>query len=157
MSVEGLKSAEAIADELCTRLRGISVAAGYETDIGLREFRGRRSVSPDLVPCFVLIELDDIVTDRLGRLPEYLIEQHYWVLAYAECDPDRPNTTAHKMLRDMKRALFTTGGQPDAKLNGGVRRLSYQGRDIGPRADGSNTVVAAIQISAEFVEILSSP
>ena len=38
--------------------------------------------------------------------------------------------------------------------NGRVAKLSYRGKDIGPRADGKNIVFAVVHISVTFAEDL---
>ena len=155
-----LTSAEAVAAEIIARLGAVTVVNGYETDLGAKVFAGRRSVDPTMLPCATLIEADDEIVDmtnmRLG-VPQVEIRQHYVMYAYLECDPDHPNTTAHKAIRDFKRAIFNTDGKPDASFGRKVREIRYLGRDISPRADGSATVVAAIEITVQFVESLSTP
>lgn len=155
-----LTSAEAVAAEILARLGVISVANGYETNLGAKVFAGRRSVDPSMLPCATLIEADDEILDitnlRLG-IPQVEIKQHYVMYAYLECDPDHPNATAHKAIRDFKKAIFNTDGKPDASFGRKVREVRYLGRDISPRADGSATVVAAIEITVQFVESLSAP
>lgn len=155
-----LTSAEAVAGEILARLGAVLVANGYETNLGTKVFAGRRSVDPSMLPCATLIEADDEITDltnlRLGT-PQAEIRQHYVMYAYLDCDPDHPNITAHKAIRDFKRAIFNTNGSPDATFGRKVREIKYLGRDISPRADGSATVVAAIEITVQFVESLSAP
>lgn len=155
-----LTSAEAVAAEILARIGAVSVANGYETNLGAKVFAGRRSVDPSMLPCATLIEADDEIQDltnmRIG-VPQAEIKQHYVMYAYLECDPDHPNTMAHKAIRDFKRAVFNTDGKPDASFGRKVREVRYLGRDISPRADGSATVVAAIEITVQFVESLSAP
>lgn len=153
-----LKRAEDIGLELAARLATRTIAQGAETDLGMSVLRGRRAVDDDMVPCVALIEGSDDVTENDSRKTlDTQIVQHYVALAYVACDPQHPNDAAHKAIRDMKRAVFTTDGQPDRTLGGRVRRVKYHGRDIGPRADGAGLVVASIEVSVEFVEDLASP
>lgn len=142
-----------IAAELTTRLQGITVALGSETDIGLRVYRGRKNVDEQMVPCAVLIEGTDTPTDRPGRLPAAAIRQRYVVAAYNTCDVDNPNDAAHAVIRDIKRALFKDGGT----LGGKVHKVTYAGRDIGPRVDGYPAVFATVNIDVDYVEDLTNP
>lgn len=142
-----------IAAELSARLAAITVANGCETDIGIRVFRGRKNVDEGMIPCAVLIEGTDTPTDRPGRLPAAVIKQRYVLAAYNTCDVDHPNDAAHAVIRDIKRALFKDGGT----LNNKVSRISYSGRDIGPRADGYPAVFATVYIDVEYVESLAEP
>lgn len=142
-----------IAAELATRMQGITVASGSETDIGLRVFRGRKNVDEKMIPCAVIIEGTDTPTDRPGRLPCAAIRQRYVLAAYAPCDVDNPNDAAHAVIRDIKRALFKDGGN----LGGKVHKISYVGRDIGPRMDGYPAVFATVNIDVDYVEDLTNP
>lgn len=153
-----LHSAEAVGLEISTRLARCTVALGAETDLGIKVFRGRRTVDDDMVPCAAVIEgQDDVEEHENSRTTEARIKQDYVMLAYVACDPQNPNDAAHKALRDMKRAVFATQGVADRTLGGKVKRVRYRGRDIGPRADGAAMVVAALEVSVEFVEDLSAP
>lgn len=153
-----LQSAADIGLEISTRLATRTVALGAETDLGVAVFRGRRVVDDDQVPCVAIIEGNDEVEEGDSRRTlDARITQHYVMLAYVPCDPANPNDAAHAAIRDMKRALFTTAGQPDRTMGGTVKRVRYRGRDIGPRADGAAFVVASVEVSVEFVEDLANP
>jgi hypothetical protein len=143
-----------IATELYARLSRIRIAAGFETEVGRDVKRGRRKLpGDDAPPCIVMFEGDDSPTDRPGRIPLVLVQQSYVFDAFDKCDPDNPNDQAHKMIRDMKRAIFAG----DATLGGRVSRVSYLGRDIGPRPDGVALVQARVMIDVEYVEDLTNP
>jgi hypothetical protein len=151
-----LQRAEDIAAELKTRLLRCTVEQGAETDIGASVFLGRRSIDKSQIPCVVILEGDD-VTERVSQRTDYQIEQRYALLAYLPCTVDDPNTAAHAAIRDLKRAVFTTGGRPDHQLNGQVKRVEYLGRDIGPRSDGEAIVLAIIEIGVQYVENVATP
>lgn len=148
-----LSSAPAIASELASRLAQITVANGYVTNIGSKVFRGKRKIEDSAVPCAVLIEAEDMVEDRPGRLPAAQITQRYVLGGYEQCDPDNPNDMAHSIIRDIKRAVFPG----DGNLGGKVRAVKYRGRDIGPRTDGQPIVFAVVEIDIEYVEDLTNP
>ena len=125
--------ASEVAAGVYARITAITKANGCETDIGLRVFRGRRNVDESVVPCAVLIEGNDVPTARAGnKIPSVSITQRYVVAAYVPCDADNPNDAAHAAIRDIKRAMFTGEGN----FGGRVMKVTYVGRDIGPRADG---------------------
>ena len=147
------QSAEAIALDIAGRMAQITKANGYETDIGLKVYRGARKVQDDLVPCSTLIEGGDTVEQAQGRLPTARIDQDYILGGYTPCDPMNPNDAAHKVIRDLKRAIFSG----DTSLGGKVHRIEYKGRDIGPRTDGLPIVFALIEISVRYVENLTEP
>lgn len=143
-----------IAAEIAARLALIRTTGGFETDIGRDVKRGRRKIpADDAPPCVVMFEGDDDPKDRPGRIPLVLVQQAYVLDAYDQCDPDNPNDQAHKMIRDIKRAIFAG----DATLGAKVSKVMYVGRDIGPRPDGVALVQARVMILVEFVEDLTNP
>lgn len=150
------QTAGEIAGYLDTALKTISKANGFETDIGTRVLRGRRAVHDDLVPCAVLIEGDDRVTQAETRKSATAkIKQDYMLIGYSPCDADNPNDEGHKVIRDLKKVIF--GGSNGTTLDGKVTLVEYKGRDIGPRADGRAIVMALIQVSIDYVEKLDQP
>ena len=148
-----LTTASAIAAEVDRRLKTITQANGYETNIGATTFRGKLRIEDSLVPCGVLIEGSDTVEARPGRIPQCEIAQSYVIGGYVPCDPDNPNDAAHAVLRDIKRSVFSG----NANLDGRVKIVRYKGRDIGPRADGQPIVFAVVELEVEYVEDLTKP
>lgn len=145
-----------VADEIARRLEAIRSANGCETDIGRDVQRGRRRVpADDEPPCIQLVEGGDEVVDTAGRTQtaQIKVAQSYVIDAFDQCDPDNPNVQAHKMIRDMKRAIFNGG----RTLGGTVAEVEYLGKDIGPRPDGAGFVQARIAIRVSFAEDLSNP
>lgn len=151
-----------VAADLYARMSAIRLAAGFDTDIGRDVKRGRRKMpGDDAPPCLVMYEGDDDIKDRPGKIPLANVQQAYVFDAFDKCDPENPNDQAHKMIRDMKRAIFKGNALNDDKgdmtLGGRVNRVLYVGRDIGPRPDGVALVQARVMIVVEFVENLLNP
>jgi hypothetical protein len=145
-----------VAGEIVTRLEGITLTNGAETNIGAKVFRGRRSLpGDDEPPCCVLIEGGDEVEDSAGRTQTALIKvkQVYMIDGFDACDPNNPNVKAHAIIRDLKRALFKDG----RTFGGKVVEVAYMGRDIGPRPDGVALVQARVMIEVSFAEDLANP
>lgn len=148
-----LHRAEDVASAIRTRVQQCTRAQGAETDLGRQVFQGRKSIDDSMSPCSTILEgMDSVDSRRMNDEQE--VTQQYIIFAYVPCDPNDPNIAAHAAIRDMKRALFR---DKDGKLGGQVRQVKYIGRDIGPRADGGNSVVAAIEVHVTFVERLSNP
>lgn len=143
--------AATLAQALTDRLETITVANGYMTDIGLRVFRGKRRLDEQHIPCTILLEGDDRPTGSALRSTS--IAQTYIIEAHANCDPDNPNDTAHKMIRDMKKAIFGA----DPFFGRTVKKIEYMGRTISPREDGLDVVAAGIEIELTYVEDLTNP
>ena len=147
---------EEVADGLAQRVGQISIANGYETDIGLKLQRGRRRMPADDEPPLVqMVEGGDEIGDESGRGAGTRIKvtQMYVFDAFDRCDPDNPNVQAHKMIRDLKRSIFADG----RTLGGKVFEVKYLGKDIGPRPDGAGLVQARIMVSVSFAEDLANP
>lgn len=151
-----------VAQHLNDLLSQITIANGYETDIGVRVFRGRRKIDDSHVPCAVLIEGEDTPTSTQGSASQK-ITQAYVLGGYAPCDPDHPNDTAHQIISDIKKAVFTVVNpnrqeqiSGTTTFGGRVKAVNYKGRDIGPRPDGIPIVFAVVHIDVEFVEQLNT-
>jgi hypothetical protein len=150
-----LHSAQAVSMELFARLQEIAVANGFETDIGLRCFRGRTNVDENTIPCAIVHELDDTQADSAGKRSGYVqIRQSYVLVGYSKCDPDHPNDTVHAMIRDIKRVVFKGA---DRTFEGKVQEIIYRGREIGVRADGDSSIFAGVRLDITYLEDLSSP
>lgn len=138
-----------IEADLADRLAQITKANGYQTDIGTRVFRGKRKVEDSEIPCAVLIVGEDRPGDNANR-EAIRISQDFVLGGYHECAVDAPNDTAHKIVADIKKAVFKDG----PRLGGTVKSLEYRGKDIGPRADGVPIVFAVVHITVDFAETL---
>lgn len=150
-----VKSAD-VAQEVVDRLSTITIAQGAETNIGSNIKQGKRKLPAEgEIPCCYLIEGGDDVEDTSGRSQTALakVRQAYVIDAFDACDPDNPNTKAHAMIRDIKRALFKDG----RTFGGKVVEVMYRGRDIGPRPDGVALVQARVMIDVSFAEDLANP
>lgn len=150
-----------VAKHINDLLASITVVNGYETDIGLQVYRGKRKIDEDAVPCAVLIEGEDAPTSTQGPASQK-ITQSYVLGGYAKCDPDNPNDVAHQIISDIKKAVFTFVPANRAEeirgsttFGGCVKEVRYKGRDIGPRADGVPIVFAVVHIDVDFVEQLT--
>lgn len=144
-----INSPDQIGLYLFSLLEGITKANGYETDIGVLGFRGRRAIADDQPPCFSLIEGEDFPGDKVGR-EEVKVTINYAAVGYDKCDPDYPNDKAQAIVRDIKKALWAQG----PRMGGRVHSLAYNGRDIGPRPDGVALVMAVVHFSVSVAENL---
>ena len=149
-----------LATTLSDRLATITVANGYQTDIGTNVFRGRRRLDLHQIPCAVIIEGDErVLSEQRAALPgraykkSLQLAQQYDLEGHAACDADHPNDMAHKIIADIKKCLFTG----DVTFSGLVKDIKYIARAISPREDGFAVVAGAIRIELEFVEDLTNP
>lgn len=142
-----------IAALVAARVATIKVVNGFNTDIGLRVFRGRMSLNVKDLPCVILVEEADTVEEVKGT--KVRLTQRYVIEGHDNCDPEHPNDRAHLILKDIKRAIF--GG--DLSFNGALRPndLAYAGRSIAAREDGTSICAASIEIDLTYVEDLADP
>jgi hypothetical protein len=149
-----MSTASALAEFFTERLSAINGGGSYETSIGANVMRGRRDVALDAIPCCVIFEGEDKPKDQTKREYEVIIEQYYGVEGFMEAeDINNPNDTAHKIISDIKRAIFLR----DLTFPKNFRNLTYRGRSIGVRLDGSTVVSAIVLFSVEYTETLSAP
>lgn len=144
--------------ELAARVATISEANGFETDIGLLTMRGRRRIDQQQLPCAVIIERPDEPGDQ--KQGKVKIVQKYIVEGHAACDAANPNDMAHRIISDIKRAVFKGQLTIDGRLAANGHKafeLLYVGRNIAPREDGQAVVSAAVELSITYVEELSNP
>lgn len=146
-----------VSAEIKARIEAIPSSAGHLTDVGASVYEGRVHVDDDLVPCTSIIEGTDRVDSQPGRAALWKIAQKYVLVGYDKCDPANPNVKAREIIKDLKRAIFSTNGKPDARLGGKVLEVNYLGRNIGPRADGAAIVMAYIEIEVVYAEHLWLP
>lgn len=149
-----MSDANDIALAVSARLLTITPANGFQTNIGQKVMRGRKRLDESSLPCAVLIERDDKVLDQ-GRNTKVKLSQPFILEGHAVCDADNPNDVGHKIIADIKKAIF---GEPI--LYGTTKQpyqIKYVGRSIAPREDGIAVVSAAVEIAVEYVEELSNP
>ena len=144
-----MSTAKEIGTALAGNLATITSVNGYKTDMGLRVYKGRRSLDDSLTPCAVLAELPDQVADAIPHGTLILVKQRYVIEAHVPCDPNNPNDAAHDAIEDIKRMIF--GREHHAQ----IRTLNYVGKAILPRQDGSAYVGASITIECTFKERLA--
>lgn len=158
-----LKRSSDISRRLSEILSTITVANGYQTDIGTRVFRGKWKHDEDAVPYSVVFEGEDDVPPGHSNIRDVAVRQEFILAGYVECDPDDPNDAADAVIADIKRAVFTSDlvPAPPAAGNRGigvgrVKQVSYMGKKVGPRSDGAERayVFGVVQISILFAEDL---
>ena len=152
-----MSKASDIALKLHSRLAQISVANGYNTDIGRYVRRGVLTFDAEAIPLTVMIEGEDTVTNQryadVKLTQRYIFEGHMTLL---EPQIANPNDVAHLIIADLKRAIFSS----DLTLDGELldkNQIKYVGRNIGPREEGQARVAASIEIAVTYNENLAEP
>lgn len=148
-----LESPEAVSDTLEARIAQITVANGYETDIGLNVLVGKRKLAADdEIPCANIIDFAQNPKDLTkGAATDAYVEQRFLVVGTAACeDKDRPNATGHKILRDIKKAIWKDG----TTWGGLVGQIKFTGSDMGMRPEGGDFMQGAVSLTVSYVERL---
>lgn len=157
------KKSSDISQHLAEIMAGVTTAAGYKTDIGVKVFRGKWKHDEDSVPYSVVFEGDDDVQNHTN-IRDVAVRQEFILAGYVECDPDNPNDAASDVVADIKRAIFTSDLVPAPAVAGNrglgagrVKSVSYLGKQIGARSDGSDKtfVYGVVRISILFAEDLT--
>jgi hypothetical protein len=137
------------------RLAAITGNDPYQTTIGHRVMQGRRQIDKGRVPCVVVMESEGSVESKQVS-PKLRMKQGYTIEGFVQCDDlDNPNLSAHRVIADIKRAIF--GVEEERALGGLAVGIEYVGRAIGVREDGADIVSGVVEIDVEFVEDLRSP
>lgn len=141
------------AENLVERLSRIDADAGYLTSVGRHVYWGRKTI-PSGTSAFVALH----ETDEEGVLEQksdgvVLLRVPYVIEAQMPCDPDHPNEAGHRMVRDIKAAIFGAGMQ----LAGCLNDIRYAGRTIFQRDNGAKNVVVQVRIEVTLTESLANP
>lgn len=147
-----------IATAVRARLANISIANGFYTDAGLRIFTGRRNVDQADVPCLVINEGEDSVFAQKDTRVSLGLAMA--VQGFIACDPDDPYQAGHRLVRDIKRAIFTEhdAGYPHWGRRGDdtplVNRTTYVGRTVSQREDGASLLSVVVQVRFDVADTL---
>jgi len=153
--------AHRIALAISNRLALISTDNGYRTNIGQKVSRGVQTIDTRNGQQIVFSDGDDKIAQQVAN--NVKLSQAYAVEGYSEpADMDNPLDTALNMIADIKQALW---GDPEWRRTLGLARgevdvqnaISYGGRVVTPRAEGSGFVGAGILITVTFAEDLANP
>jgi hypothetical protein len=152
--------AKEIGTALSVKLAEIRTVNGFNTEIGYKVFKGRRSLDDKAIPCVVLAELADNAADSTAHGKIITVAQRYTMEAHIPCDPNNPNDAAHDVIEDIKKCVFA--GLSDINNTGRffsdkVKTLKYVGKAILPRQDGTAFVGASVTVEVVFKENLTAP
>ncbi|MDQ7990178.1 MAG: hypothetical protein REI09_11150 [Candidatus Dactylopiibacterium sp.] len=149
-------SISAMADtalEIIERLSKIRSADGYNSDIGLNAYWGTVRPPASVKEFFVLHELDEENVLEQKQDGSVRLRIPYVVEAQTGCDPAAPAEQGHRLVADIKRAIWGGGQQ----LTGNLNDIRYAGRVIFPRDEGSKLVVVQVSLQVTMTENLGAP
>lgn len=150
--------AKRIVQTLATRLGVVQVANGYNTDAGLRVFRGRRSFDASTVTLPVLSvwnpesEPDEMYhAERLDMTASVVVE------GFAVADVNAPNDTAQDLLGDIKQALFLHETTADQTVNGLAVQIRFRGEVTQVPEEGATVVSVLVRADVFYPELHGDP
>lgn len=151
---ERMTDSEDLAAIFMVKLKNITRLQGSLTDIGKTVFDGRRQIEPTEMPCVIMHEGEDRLSDddskTQGMPKQASVIQHYVFEGIDSCDPAHPNVKARQIVHDLKKAIFAT----DDVLRRKVISIRYTGKTFGAREGGTTMISAAIQIDVAYVNTL---
>ena len=153
-----------IASVLAARLADIKVINGYETDAGLRVYRGRLLSSPEDLgdgPVVTIYPRDAVPTERPieDALEERVRhELHLSIIGQAlPDDDDHPMDTGWALMGDIKRSIFRS----ISPLIEGGERISEAPEHAGARLampePGERTAVAIVDVTVRYFQQRNNP
>lgn len=149
---------ERVIDAVIARLEKVKQANDYRTDAGIRVFYARRTISEADLPCFVVWDGGENVTNGGGSGP---MTMKLTVNVDAHCMADQGDTgAALQMLKaDAKRALLlNSGGIVDDDSNGrGFAELEYNQAQTDARRDGNASESVSLTLTANYKENYGDP
>lgn len=141
---------------LKARLQQITVANGFRTDAGLNVFLGNTALHGNEIPGITILENEDpFEVEEHGN--KTLEGGEYICQAIAAASPANPFETGHKLLADMKQAMFLADRQETERLDGLESVLRYRGRKVFQREPGEKHTYANLIIAVEHIESRGDP
>lgn len=153
---------ERVMDWVEARLAQITVDNGYETDIGQRVSRARRTFAESDLPAVTVFETaeapnDGSATDTNASMK---IGHGFAVFAHVVADQESTGRRLGLARADIKRALCS----PDVDGNPGVRDadgeigpIGYLGSDTAPREDGAGIESVSVRFAVSYPEGFGDP
>jgi hypothetical protein len=141
-----------IVDWIITRLQGVTVANGYQTDAGLDVGLGRATRDDGY---HYVIAADDAQPEsqqgvKVKAVMEITIE------GYATADPANPSVEGRKVLADAERAIFA-GLDNRLPISEIGASLEWGGNSLDYRKDGSDIEICTVTVRASFTKNLTNP
>jgi hypothetical protein len=136
------------------RLGAILIAEGFNTDAGLKRYRGRVNFDEHFgFPVVTVVEQDSELQERLAARSRIALTVS--VEGICESDPDNPSDAAHDLVADIESAVLS---QANPNLSGlVVDRLEWQSRTILERAEGANQVMVSVRFTCVYIKWYGEP
>lgn len=153
MDPVALQVLEAIRD----RLKAIDGSGDFTFDVGERVYLGRAFFDPNDIPGISVLE-DDDPFEVSEESPRYRENGVYRVLGLAPADDQNPLRAGHRLLADMKRALFLAPNGPEFEQLGNLpASIKYTGRQVFQREDGKRHCEAHLFLTVAHFETWGDP
>lgn len=148
-----MSTRQTIIEEIRSRLAGITVDNGYQTDAGALVFVGQTPALSDADPEQALAIR--VGGDDIGYQGEnVLVTLSLVVHALMRADVDEPTTASEAVIADIKKAVEIDRDLAGALQPRGLERGTTTAAD---RSQGSEYVAATVEYRCRFVERWGQP
>lgn len=152
---------EIIILDFLARAAGITVANGYNTDIGANVLRARKKVDPDEVPVAVVIPGAEKATAKYGELSCVMTMRVEGIVDFGASDP---SVVSEQILGDLKKCFLAPENKLTSPVSGWSRSPDYidsigytgGGTEEYPD-DGQVTVGAYVSFEVSYTTKLNDP
>jgi hypothetical protein len=152
---------EIIIKNFIARAAGITVANGYNTDIGKTVLRARKKVDPDELPVTVIWPLPEKATAEYGQQNCTMTMRVEGIASFGAINP---SVLAEKILGDLKKCFLAPENLLDSPPSGWSRSPDYidgivytgGGTDDYPD-DDKITIGAAVEFNVTYHTNLNDP
>ena len=146
---------EQIISAIETKLADITVANGYNTDIGKEVLRARKNVDPDSLPAVVIWPLPEIVERKSGK---YICTMRTRLEGLMKFEENNPSVISEQILGDLialmadpaKRSTLTAGLADDVFYSEGGTDDYPEEKDISVGASAIFAVIYKIKIGNPY-------
>ena len=145
-----------MVDDIVNLLKNIDGNGTYYCDIGERVYKGRFSFDDDdTYPLLTVQEVSESNDNPDSPiLQKVKINKRISVHGLADIsDMNNPNDTAHGLISDIKKAIFSG----DPRLNGDCISVKYIGSSISAKEDSVTKVSCTVDLAVVYAENLLNP
>jgi hypothetical protein len=148
---------EAILNEMLTRLSAITIAGGYNTDMGDSASIAQRQYNTDEITADGAVNVydtGDSNEDDESMGSEYLLRLDLSVEGHIRIGDNSAVTLANKLQKDIKKAVLLTS---DRIMGGLVLDVRYTGREVEYPDAAGDVVSVKLNFYVLFMETYGSP
>lgn len=150
-------SAISIVNEALTRVTAITVAGGFNTNIGNSASIAEKQYNPDEITtdgAVNVYDTEDANEDDEIVGSELVIRMGITVEGHIRVDTGNAVTLAHKLVSDIKKAMLLAN---DRVMDGLVLDVRYSGREVSYPSSAGDVVSARVNFYVLYMETYGNP